>query len=164
MHLGKALDLYNFKYRKNIQLHIYTSTILNSKSINILKNINSTLILKAIKKDELYRLYNIYSYLIHVESFKNKYINKTLYSISTKIPEYLNSSANIIAIGNSKIASISLIKDYAYIISNKKRIEISITNILNNNVFINHNRDILLNNIYNYKKNLLDYIKRLLDN
>jgi hypothetical protein len=58
--------------------------------------------------------------LLHVESFDPFIQNYTMYSISTKIPEYLSSGNIIVAIGPKNIASISYlsINKVAYIIDN----------------------------------------------
>jgi hypothetical protein len=163
VNLGKALDKYNSEYKKNFQLHIYSSTLLKSKVINKINKIESIHILGQIDKVDLYNLYNSYSYLVHVESFSKKFVRKTLYSISTKIPEYLNTSSSIIAIGDLKLASIKLIKNYAFLITNRKITPNKLHTIFSSNS-ISHNRSNLIKKIFNDRKILISNIKQLLSN
>lgn len=51
-------------------------------------------------------------FLLHVESFSEKYAEKTRYSLSTKLPEYLSSGVCVIGFGPETVASIKLLRDH----------------------------------------------------
>ncbi|MDK2351316.1 hypothetical protein P0F76_19390 [Pseudomonas paraeruginosa] len=51
-------------------------------------------------------------FLLHVESFAEKYSDKTKYSLSTKLPEYLSSGVCVIGFGPESVASIRLLRDH----------------------------------------------------
>lgn len=72
--------------------------------------------------------------LIHVESDEPEYRALTKLSVSTKIPEYLNTNKLVIAYGPSDIASIRLIADHGIglVIHDKKDIRPKIGKILDN--------------------------------
>lgn len=50
-------------------------------------------------------------FLLHVESFEPENVRKTMFSVSTKLPEYLSSGSCVIAYGPKDVASIRFIKD-----------------------------------------------------
>lgn len=95
-----------------------------------------------INQNELINIYNSSDYLLHVESFKKKYISKTMYSTSTKIPDLLNSGTPIIAIGPNSVASIEYLEkeSAAFIISNKNFGVEEIVRIMNSD---SHNKIIM---------------------
>ena len=52
-------------------------------------------------------------FVLHVESFEERYVRMTKLSVSTKLPEYLASGACLIAYGPSGLASIRLVENNA---------------------------------------------------
>lgn len=70
--------------------------------------------------------------LIHVESDNPIYKSLTKLSVSTKIPEYLNTNKLVIAYGPDDIASIKLIKDnnVGLVITKKEQIKSTLDSIL----------------------------------
>ena len=69
---------------------------------------------------------------MHVESFDEKSKNSTRYSLSTKIPEYLNSGVCIFAYGPDDIASIEYLKEnsVAFVCSNKTDLRLTLKKLL----------------------------------
>lgn len=108
--LAKVILQYNLDYasRMEFRLDIYSKQ-------DILKNINDknkfVRYLGFIGEDELATKQNEYNILLHVESFDKKMINKTRYSISTKIPEYLAIPRVILAIAPPHVASFEYLSE-----------------------------------------------------
>lgn len=76
--------------------------------------------------------------LIHIESNDVKYQSLTKLSVSTKIPEYLNTNKLVIAYGPKNIASIELISknNVGLVITEKRNIKKEIDNIINDRALI----------------------------
>jgi hypothetical protein len=160
--LAYNIDKFNLLNGTNKELHIYTSSNPNEY---VRMNNSLPLSLKIYKSVGLTRLnylYNKYTYLVHVESFERKYINKTMYSISTKIPEYLFSGSKIIAIGDKNLSSIKFLKDNAFIIHDDKKISSSLITLFNMPETPPNINLQLIDSIINNKTNLLKKIKDLL--
>ena len=70
--------------------------------------------------------------VIHTESFKPLLIQRVLYSVSTKIADYLASGASILAYGPEIVASIQYLSQNhaAYIVSDPKDLESGIIQVL----------------------------------
>ena len=64
-------------------------------------------------KEELIKTLNKADVLVFVESFAEEQIEKTRYSLSTKIPEYLSLKKPIFAVGPENISSMRYISDTA---------------------------------------------------
>lgn len=129
--LAYALDKYNFLFGSKIELHVFSSSINDENFQKYTFKSKSLRFFKPVDSKKLYYLYSKYSYLVHVESFEKKYINKTRYSISTKIPEYLYSGSKIIAIGDKNLSSIKFLKNSAFIIDDSKKIFNSLFSLFN---------------------------------
>lgn len=117
--LGKALD--NLKTPSNIplpQLLIYSSSKLSNKVLRKFNKIKSLKFMGAVNSKEISKLHQQTDYLVHVEGFDDKSKDITRLSLSTKIPEYLQSQKCILAFGPSDVSSIEYLKKYssAYVI------------------------------------------------
>lgn len=101
--------------------------------------------------------------LVHVESFKKKFIAKTKRALSTKIPEYLASGRLILAIGPAGIEGIQYLErnEAAVIVTEMSELGSVLTKIITNQEFkinyicnalklatLNHNKDDIQNLLY----------------
>ena len=102
--------------------------------------------------------------LVHVESFRPKYVAKTKMAFSTKIPEYLASGKLVWAVGPNGIESIDYLKRHkaAVITDSMDEIMTTLEDLLNNRINVqqllnnamdtlknNHNKDTIQNILYN---------------
>lgn len=95
---------------KKISIEVYS---IEKPSDKILKKINSfdcCKYLGSLNKEQLEKKRNEADILLHVEAFDKANKHLTRYSISTKIPELMNSGRVILAIGPSDIASIEYLQ------------------------------------------------------
>ena len=112
--LAKILHSLNL----NIIINLYTTDSLNKFVIHKYKNLGINY-LGQIFNDDLKIAILESDILLHIESDILTNINKTYYSISTKIPEYLISKKPILAFGPTNIASFKLLSEnnIGYVIS-----------------------------------------------
>ncbi len=122
--LAKAIDSLN---RKDIFIEIYSIEKPNQKVIDQLNFFDCCRYCGSLDKNALLKKRAESDILLHVESFDKKNRHLTQYSISTKIPELMNSNKPILAIGPKEVASIEYLKDCrcAYIIDSNRLEEIT---------------------------------------
>ena len=136
--LAKSIKRFNTneQNKKKAYLEIYSSQV---PSKSILKDLNiegASKFCGKLNSVELRQVLNTRDILVHVESFEHKSIESTRLSISTKIPEYLSTGKPVLAIGPSGIASMEYLKDCAYCITEKEKIEDGIFSLLNDEELI----------------------------
>lgn len=133
--IGMALDKLNTKHNKNYKLEIYSMDNFSSDISNIscIKHMGFT------ESDKLFDLMKSSSLLLHVESFDYEYLERTKFSISTKIPDILATGIPLLAYGPKEIASIKHLEE-------------------NNCAFLVNDTNMLLETL---EKALLDKNKRL---
>lgn len=131
--IGKAIDNINKKYGKNIKIKVYTDNT-DSDIIELLKGIKSIEYKDFVSGNEYCNALNEADAFIHTESFDKEYSNMVKYSISTKIPECLNSGKLLLAYGPSNVASISYLENNkcAFVITEKDNLEEKLGEILMN--------------------------------
>lgn len=116
-----------------IFIDVYTFDIINPKKM---KGLEQIITLKGgVDSKKLDDIYFKADFLLHVESFHKKHISQTRYSLSTKIPEYINARRTIIAVGPKNISSINFLEEISLIASNKKEIYDIIKKIIDENFF-----------------------------
>jgi len=124
--IGKCLADINKKNKHGIyaKLQIYSASELGEKEFSILNSISCLEYKGAIEPSQVYRVQRNSDILVHVEAFDERSRNSTRYSLSTKIPEYMNSGVCIFAYGPSDIASMEYMKDneVAFVCSNRKEL------------------------------------------
>lgn len=112
-----------------IKILIYTNSKVGNKKIR--KYDDFLFINPSVNPDELVSVYQESDVLLHVESFKKKYIKKTKLSLSTKIPEYIMTNRLIFAIGPKTVGSMMFLENIALTANNKieikKRLEFLIS-------------------------------------
>lgn len=121
MHLGRLSTLIDFskilrecqkKSKIPITFEIYSAQKISEKDRLALGECGA-IFKGALYGDALEEKLHQADFLLHAESFDNEQIKKTKLSVSTKIPEYLNSGTCLIGFGPSSLASIKIIKDNA---------------------------------------------------
>lgn len=130
--IALAIKKYNRYGKKKAFFKIYTNV---EPSIESKKKFEIEDVCKfcgSLKKDELIREFNKATILVFVESFDEEQIEKTKYSLSTKVPEYLSVGKPILAVGPSGIGSMEYLSDCAFNINNRNDIESGILDLLIN--------------------------------
>lgn len=108
--LGTILKEIGKERAMDIQLRVFTVSNLTNEVKNAFKKAGVKYC-GSLTNHEVIREIENSHFLLHVESFDNKYRKYVRYSISTKISECLVSNRMIIAFGPHEVASISLIND-----------------------------------------------------
>ena len=129
--LGESLCRYNKNNEKKAILTIYSNTDVKRTSLAAV-NIPSVILGGNIGQEELKLKYNEADVIVFVESFQKRYVEKTKYSLSTKIPESLSLERPILAIGPKDIGSMDVLRDVAYCINDEKEIDESLATFLGN--------------------------------
>ena len=105
--IGKAID----NSCEDIIIDIFTGSTLTKRMINDFLKVKCINLRGKISPQEVPATLKASDALLFVESFDKKSAASTAYSLSTKIPEYLNSFRPIIAIGPANISSIEYLKE-----------------------------------------------------
>lgn len=149
--IGIALDNINKKYNTEITLNIYSKNI-SETMIKLLKKSQSIKIKDFVTGDKYEIEKQKSDAYIHTEAFDEKNIDLVKNSISTKIPECLNSGKCLIAYGPDNVASIRYLKknNCAIVINDKDKIEEELYNIITNE---EKRKEIINNEIEIGKKN-----------
>ena len=109
--LGRWKVIYNLakavnSIESNIKIEVYSIDPPSQKIINKLNEFECCKYGYSLNKEELTKKIEESDVLLHVESFSKSNRHLTKYSISTKIPELMNSGKKIFAIGPNDISSI----------------------------------------------------------
>ncbi len=103
--VGKILDEINKEKNTGFKLNIYTNT--NDKGIkSVFEGIESVSINGFVSPEKVVELMEDSILLMHVEGFAQEDVERVRYSMSTKIPESLNSGVCLFAYGPLEDASI----------------------------------------------------------
>jgi glycosyltransferase involved in cell wall biosynthesis len=84
----------------------------------------------ALSSEELSDVLARSDILVHVESFDYNSIDKTRLSVSTKISEYMSLGKPILAIGPENIASMEVLSDVAFCITDTKQLNQKVSEFL----------------------------------
>lgn len=118
----------------NIKLYIYCN---NEPDKKTKKKININEISKyegALNKEQMKVVLNTADVLVFVESFNKKQVEKTRYSLSTKISEYMSVGKPILAIGPIGIGSMEYLKDTALCVNKEDEIYYGIEKMLDDTI------------------------------
>ena len=128
--IGNALNDYNRNSNmiKGV-LNIYSNNAQDKAKIN--ENSGCKLC-GSLNSEELKNVLNESDVLVFVESNEPRYIEKTKYSFSTKIPEYLSVGRLILAVGPKEVSSISYFDDCAICESDFCNLDQVINHIITN--------------------------------
>lgn len=106
--LGRELKKANIPGFERIQVY---SNDKNSQTLAKLTDENGICFHGGVSADEVPQILGSAKYLLHVEAFDRSSVERTRYSLSTKIGESLASGACLIAHGPSDISSMSYLRD-----------------------------------------------------
>lgn len=114
--VAKAAERYNLSNHnkgKKINISVYCNTEPEGNSRQLFEKYDCCKYLGSLDPDELKLKLNKSDVLLFIESFSEKMIEKTKYSFSTKIPEYLSLGKPIFAVGPKEIGSMNFLKNTA---------------------------------------------------
>ena len=95
---------------KNISIEVYSIEKPSDRILNKINRFECCKYLGSLNKEQLEEKRNAADVLLHVEAFDSNNKHLTRYSISTKIPELMNSGRVILAVGPNDIASIEYLQ------------------------------------------------------
>ncbi len=110
--VADAIEKYNnvSGTERKVNLNIYTNFKVTGGSLKESKYVH---IKGKLNKEQLVAEYNRSDIMLFVESFDAENIEKTKYSLSTKIPEYMSLHKPIFAVGPDEVASMQYLRDVA---------------------------------------------------
>ena len=103
--IGKCIELINEEQNKEYRLYIYTRTLSDSEKERI-QNSKAIIYCGYVTGKDYEEAYADADILVHVESFREKDIERVKNSISTKIADALNSGKPLFAYGPDSVSSI----------------------------------------------------------
>lgn len=121
--LSRAIQRYNSKNENKAILNVYTNSVPDDKTRERFVIDGASAYCGSLNKDELKRELNRSDILVFVESFDEDLMEKTKYSLSTKVPEYLSVGKPVLAIGPSGIGSMDYLSDVAVCINDMSELE-----------------------------------------
>ena len=130
--LGESIDKYNRNHGTSHRLFIYAKD--KDSFSKLCSTIESISFKGFIPGAEVEYAIEVSDILVHTESFSGANIEKTMYSISTKIADSLNSGKCMLAVGPSEVASIQhLIRnDCAYCITSLDELDSRLEELFEN--------------------------------
>jgi len=114
----KALAQYNDIHEKKGLLYIYSNTPLTKEQEALIAVDGVSQYGGALTKDAVNIELQSADVLVFVESFDEDQISKTIFSLSTKVPEYMSMRKAILAVGPENIGSMDYLKDIALCVNN----------------------------------------------
>lgn len=119
-----------------------------------------------VSREKIIQVYKESELLLHVESFGEKYLDFTKYSLSTKIPEYLSSNRSILALGNKNLASIRYVQKFnmGYVATSEEEINLALNLFLSerNSLLQSEKMDRALSRFTNFHSG--DYARNVFNN
>lgn len=116
--IAKAVESYNKAGQKPAKLFVFSNSVPNEKTREIFEIPYSCEYAGSLSRDELRVQLNKSDILVFVESFEKEQMEKTRFSLSTKVPEYLSVGHSIFAVGPKGIGSIDYLSDVAVCVDN----------------------------------------------
>lgn len=130
--IAEVLQFFNQTQTKiKTSLHIFSASDISEEVRASFASLTTVFFEGSIPPSEVLKQQREADILVHVESFDEKSKNSTRYSLSTKIPEYLNSGVCVFAYGPNDVASIEYLKNknIAFVCSNKADLKMAIEKI-----------------------------------
>ncbi|MDB2059902.1 hypothetical protein [Clostridium perfringens] len=128
LHLKRYESLLDIQYALSMmevpcKLYIYTSDM-NREKYEHLFDSSVTVFKNFLPHNLVYKIYEKADVLVHIESFEQKQIKYTKYSLSTKIPEYMFSGKPILCYAPRSLAVYEYINDFSAGVCVEKREEL----------------------------------------
>ena len=132
--IGQVLDTLD----KKAIINLYTASNINKKMNKKLSSVESIKMCGKLSPNEVDEVLKKSDALLFVESFNRKSAASTMYSLSTKIPEYMNSRRPIFAYGPKNISSMEYLKknNLAIVCTKKENIEEDIKKVFDANKYL----------------------------
>ena len=115
---------------KPIKIKVYSNENLNDEDKKIFTRDKCCEFCGSLNVDELKIELNKADILLFVESFDIEMSEKTKYSLSTKVPEYMSVGKPIFAVGPSEIGSIDYLRDVSFCAFSEEKIYDKMTDML----------------------------------
>ncbi len=128
--LSAAVKEYNDTHVKKALLKVYTNMPPDEKTRSRFIVDGASEYCGSLDKDGLRLELNRSDILVFVESFDKDLMEKTKYSLSTKVPEYLSVGKPVLAIGPMGIGSIDYLSDVAVCVDDLSEIKEKLTGLL----------------------------------
>lgn len=120
--VSKAIKKHNLNSNRKIYLNIYTNCTLDIRVAKKLQLNNYVHYKGHLDPESLIKELNCADILLFVESFENKNIEKTKFSLSTKVTEYISVGKPILAIGPKNIGSMDYLENIAFCVNSSEDI------------------------------------------
>ena len=128
--LSEAILAYNATHEKKARLDVYTNSAPDEITKKKFIVEGASRYCGSLDRDGLKRELNASDVLVFVESFDKDFMEKTKYSMSTKVPEYLSVGKPVLAIGPMGIGSIDYLSDVAVCVSDTSELSEKLTQLL----------------------------------
>lgn len=109
--------------KKKICIRVYSNTVPSDARRANFEREGCCSYCGSLSSEELKIVLNCADVLLFVESFDPEMMEKTRYSLSTKVPEYMSVGKPIFAVGPSKIGSMDYLSDVAFCANSEDTIE-----------------------------------------
>lgn len=131
--IGKALDAINSSRGTNVKIFLYTRS-LDDQLKNDIQKIRSIEYCGYVTGEEFNKILRNADALLHIESFKEIYMEKVKNSISTKIADSLSSGNPLVAYAPEQIASMRYLmsENAALTITQSKELNVKLTEFISN--------------------------------
>lgn len=133
--LAETIRKYNEIKNTSIMLEVYTNSIPSNNSLKYIDVPGASRYCGSLDKESLIEKYNKAYVLVFAESFDLSECEKTRYSLSTKISEYLSVGVPILAIGPKNIGSMQYLANYSLCINSMEDLEDGVRKIIEDKVF-----------------------------
>lgn len=128
--LASAVREYNDQATgRKVFLKMYSNTQPSEDILNKISVEGASKYLGSLNSEQLKNELNAADVLVFVESLEKKQIEKTKYSLSTKVPEYLSVGKPILAIGPKEVGSIDYLSDVALCVSDLELLKMAIADL-----------------------------------
>lgn len=129
--IGQALQRYNEETAgPRALLHLYNNYALDEEMRQAVCVEGGSAFGGALDRERLRACLNAADILVFVESFAPEQAEKTRYSLSTKVPEYLSLGKPILAVGPPEVASMAFLQGAALCVHAPEKLEAALRGLL----------------------------------
>ena len=123
---------YNAQHESKGFLCVYTNTPLEKDQLNKICIDDCSLYGGSLSKEAVIKELVSADILVFVESFDAEQVEKTRFSLSTKVPEYLSMKKPILAVGPEQIGSMDYLKNVAICVNDINQLSKSLERLMDN--------------------------------
>ena len=132
--IGAVIKEYNLDHEKKALLKVYSNAKPDAETKKRFTVDGACEYRGSLTKEELKNELNRSDILVFAESFDPEQIEKTRYSLSTKVPEYLSVGKPIFAVGPAVVGSMDYLSDVAMCVNDMSKLADSLHRLLNSEV------------------------------